>query len=44
MRKTLALILAVAGLCLAVGVPVMIAVVFNIDPGKRPGFLVVHHY
>lgn len=40
MRKTGALILASVGLILAVGVPVTIAVAFNIDLGKRPGVLV----
>jgi hypothetical protein len=40
MRKTAALILAGVGLILAVGVPITIAVLFNIDPGKKPGVLV----
>src|SRR5262245_5147914 len=40
MRKTGAVILASVGLILAVGVPVTIAVVFNIDLGKKPGALV----
>src|SRR5262249_60605206 len=40
MRKTGALIVAVVGLILAVGVPVTIALLFNIDLGKRPGVLV----
>jgi hypothetical protein len=40
MRKTGALILAGVGLILAVGVPVAIAVFFQIDLGKKPGVLV----
>jgi hypothetical protein len=40
MRKTAAFILAGVGLVLAVGVPIVIAVAFNIDPGRRPGVLV----
>jgi hypothetical protein len=40
MRKTGALILAGVGLNLSVGVPVTIALLFNIDLGARPGVLV----
>src|SRR5215813_4657307 len=40
MRKTIAIALAGIGLILAVGIPVAIAVFFNIDLGKKPGFLV----
>jgi hypothetical protein len=40
MRKTGAVILAIVGLLLAVGIPITIAVAFNIDPGKQPGILV----
>jgi hypothetical protein len=40
MRKTGALILAGVGLILAVGLPVTIALLFNIELGKRPGVLV----
>src|SRR5262245_57276601 len=40
MRKTGALILAGVGLILAVGVPITISIVFNIDLGKRTGVLV----
>jgi hypothetical protein len=40
MRRTGAFILASVGLILAVAVPVTIAVVFNIDLGKRTGVLV----
>jgi hypothetical protein len=40
MRKTGALILAGVGLILAVGVPVTLALSFDIDLGKRPGVLV----
>jgi hypothetical protein len=40
MRKTGALILAGVGLILAAGVPITIALLFNIDLGKRTGVLV----
>jgi len=40
MKKSGALILALVGLILAVGIPITVAVVFNIDPGKQPGILV----
>jgi len=40
MRKTAAFILAGVGLILAVGVPVTIALLFNIDLGKQPAYLV----
>jgi hypothetical protein len=40
MRKAAAVILAAVGLSLAVGVPITIALVFNLDPGKKPGVLV----
>ena len=40
MRKTGAVILASVGLILAVAVPVTLAVVFNIDLGKRTAVLV----
>ena len=40
MRKTGALILAGVGLILAVGIPITIALLFNIDLGKKPGVLV----
>jgi hypothetical protein len=40
MRKTGALILASVGVILAVAVPVTIAVVFNIDLGRKTGVLV----
>jgi hypothetical protein len=39
MRKTGALILAAVGLILAVGVPITMAVVFNIDLGKQPAVM-----
>ncbi|MFO0876525.1 MAG: hypothetical protein U0840_04055 [Gemmataceae bacterium] len=40
MRKLAAVLLATAGLILAVGLPITIAVVFNIDLGTRAGVLV----
>jgi hypothetical protein len=40
MNKTGALILFAVGLVLAVGVPVAVAIGFNIDPGQKPGLLV----
>jgi hypothetical protein len=40
MRKAIAALLAVVGLILAVGVPITIALLFNLDPGKKPGLLV----
>jgi hypothetical protein len=40
MRKTGALILAEVGLILAVGVPVTVSLLFNIDLGKRADVLV----
>jgi hypothetical protein len=40
MRKTVALLLGLAGLILAVGVPIAVALWLNLDPGKKPGLLV----
>jgi hypothetical protein len=40
MNKTGALILFMVGLVLAVGVPVAVAIGFDIDPGQKPGLLV----
>ena len=39
MRRTIAVILAGTGLILAVGVPVLLALLFNIDLGKKPAVL-----
>jgi hypothetical protein len=40
MRRTVAVTLALVGLVLAVGVPILLAVGADIDLGKKPGFLV----
>ena len=40
MRKSVAILLVPIGVILAIAVPIVVAVVWNIDPGKRPNLLV----